>query len=343
MPHLHRGLSLQALSLLTGASDRGRIDKPIVSWRDGITFQLQKLLSVVILLTMARLLAHGQDAVTTIQLPDGKTTQLTFTTIDVPGAAVTSVQGINSAGDMAGGYGATNSCPTHGFVIRGGSLSSFDYPGSDCTVGTDINDSGLVVGYAEFLEGLVVHGFLYDGQAFTTLDIPHQPQTYPAGVNNATQVVGTAGASGSRTRPFELDGGKFRLLRVPGENQVACGINNSGKIVGFIPYPSSSKGFVYAAGVAKPIVFPGAQSTEAWGINDNGVIVGWYSIGTLVYGFALTGGQYISFSYPGAKYTFAFGINSNGQIVGGYAFDSTTSHGFVTSPITGARSPKSGN
>lgn len=33
-------------------------------------------------------------------------------------------------------------------------------------------------------------------------------------------------------------------------------------------------------------------------------------------------------------FTCAFGINSAGQIVGSYSLDGTTTHGFVTSPIT---------
>src|SRR5437773_12498902 len=73
--------------------------------------------------------------------------QLTYTSIDVPGAGYTSVQGINTAGDMVGYYGNTSNGPFHGFLLRGGNFTFFDYPGAGSTVASKINDSGLIVGY----------------------------------------------------------------------------------------------------------------------------------------------------------------------------------------------------
>jgi hypothetical protein len=53
----------------------------------------------------------------------------TFTTIDVPGKAVTEIYGINRAGDMVGIYGATTSDPhQREFLLKGGRFIHVDYP-----------------------------------------------------------------------------------------------------------------------------------------------------------------------------------------------------------------------
>ena len=62
------------------------------------------------------------------QTPTDITSQLTFTTIDVPGAGVTGVQGINKAGDMIGVYGATNVSPAHAFMLSGGVFTTSIIP-----------------------------------------------------------------------------------------------------------------------------------------------------------------------------------------------------------------------
>src|SRR5690348_15793766 len=62
-----------------------------------------------------------------------KTIQPTFTTIDVPGATVNSVNGINTNGDMVGWYADSDSGPYHAFVVKGGNMTLFDHPGSVST------------------------------------------------------------------------------------------------------------------------------------------------------------------------------------------------------------------
>jgi uncharacterized membrane protein len=280
--------------------------------------------------------AQGQQAVATIELPGGKTAQVTFTTVDVPGAVVTSVQGINTAGVMVGLYGTSNNGPVHGFSSSGGTITIFDYPSAETTVARGINDFGTIVGYAEFSGGLIVRGFLYDMQSFTTVDVPGVAETYPDGINNAGQLVGRAGPSGNLYGAFEMNGNEFILFHWPGQydNKAASGINNFGEVSGFLTNGTTAdKGLAYKGGKFKAIAFPGAQISSAWGINDSGTIVGWYQIGTTVNGFAWTGGQYISLAYPGAKGTFARGINNSGQVVGEYTFDFIAYHGFVTSPL----------
>src|SRR5882762_4864052 len=80
------------------------------------------------------------------QTPPDISAQLTFTTIDVPGAGYTGIFGINTAGDLVGNYGQDTNGDSHGFLYSSGILTYFDYPGQNVTVPGGINDSGLIVG-----------------------------------------------------------------------------------------------------------------------------------------------------------------------------------------------------
>ncbi len=266
---------------------------------------------------------------------------LTFTTIDVPGAAVTEINGINTAGDMVGFFGQNTSGPDSGFLYSNGTFTSFDYPGQTVTVPGGINDSGLIVGSATQnaeQRGTVV-GFVYDGTTFTTLKDGNNAATYGFGIDNAGVVVGSAGSLFT-TKAFELVNGRYKTINFPGSYTYgfANGVNNRGLVVGFTISGVSDFGYVAKNGKFRNADFPGAQQTAALGVNDEAIVVGWYNpTGTNEFhGFAFQKGKYVSFSYPGAVWTLAAGINKSGQIVGTYSFDRVAFHGFVTSPITDA-------
>ena len=264
------------------------------------------------------------------QTPTDITSQLTFTTIDVPGAGATFVFGMNSAGDMVGLYGKTNYNDRYrGFLLRAGQFTSFFYPGALSTWGTGINDSGLILGYASGYAREV--SFVYDGTTFTPIKYGSNSATVAWDINNSGDIVGGAGTLGS-TIGFELRNGHFKDIAPPGNFTYiyATGINNLGQVVGWTDYD----GFAYQSGKFQTITFPGASQTEAWGINDESVMVGWYAMAPYVNSFVLANGNYNFFSYPGAKQTIAYGITTSGQVVGGYSLDNITFHGFVTSPIT---------
>ena len=262
--------------------------------------------------------------------PNPNTVNVTFTTIDVPGAVYTGIFGINTAGDMVGSYGQDTSQDAHGFLYSGGTFTYFDYPSQSVTVPTGINDSNLIVGYAG--KNPVV-GFLYDGLSFQTLVDGSNTATASLGINNAGEVVGGAGTIYT-TKGFDLRSGKFKTLNVPGHHtyNYGNGINNFGTIVGW----TESDGFICRGNNCKIMDYPGAVQTEALGINDGGVVVGWYTSTGGTWGFASKNGKYISFGFPGAAFTGAEGINNSGQIVGAYTFDYQAWHGFVTNPITAA-------
>lgn len=258
-----------------------------------------------------------------------KNLNLAFTTIDVPGATLTSVNGINTAGDMVGWYANDSFGPYHSFLLKAGNFTFFDYPGAVSTEAMGINDSGLIVGFeGDFFS----KGFLYDGTAFTTIRVARNSRTQPYGINNAGDVVGGAGTP-YETLAFVMHGGAFKVVNFPGSHvyAYAAGINNVGQIVGWSTPDNAA--YLYSKGRFSPIAFPGAVETVALSINDNGFIVGWYGVGGNEFGFVAKNGKFMSFSYPGFQ-TFAQGINSSGQIIGSYTNDFETVHGFVTSPIT---------
>lgn len=256
-----------------------------------------------------------------------KAINVTFTTVDVPGAAVTQILGINTAGDMVGYYSSNYNDPSHGFLLSGGNYTYLDYPGADSTVATGINDSGLVSGYYGSFTG---NGFLYSSGAYSAVKVGNNSRTYLWRVDNAGDLVGSAGTPYA-TRAFRNKGQRFQVVNFP-ETYVyayATGVNALGQVVGFV----NCDAYLYNKGQFKNIDFPGASETEAWDINGSGIVAGWYFLGGTDYGFASKDGKYLSFQYPGA-YTAAMGINSAGEIVGTYTFDFVTFHGFVTNPIT---------
>jgi probable HAF family extracellular repeat protein len=272
-----------------------------------------------------------------------KTASVTFTTVDFPGAAFSNVTGINSFGDMVGNYSAIyTGIDGHGFLYRNGLFTSIDYPGAFTTGAGGINDSELIVGTVQFDGGLVSNGFLYEGQTFTLFAYPGQPNTGASSINNAGTVVGGAGNSGSATHAFKLQNGVFQGIDPPINALIkgGGGINNFDEIaiLAALGKGNTNYGFVLHNGKFKPIVFPGAAGfTEALGINDKRIVVGWYFVaGQGSFGFAYQNGRYVSLAFPGATDTYATAINNAGQIAGEYVLPDSSTHGFVTSPITDA-------
>jgi len=141
---------------------------------------------------------------------------LTFTTIDFPGAVATNVYDINSLGDMVGIYSGV-SLPDHGFLYRSGVFTTIDYPSGYSSQAAGINDSGVIVG-ASFNRQLNASvGFLYDGTNFSPIRVPGVLNTEAWGINNAGTIVGGDGDFGGN-EGFALISGKFMLpesRRVP--------------------------------------------------------------------------------------------------------------------------------
>lgn len=106
----------------------------------------------------------------------------TYTTFDVPGALDTYRAGINSRGQIIGGY-TDSSGGGHSFLYDKGVFKEIAVPflGASHTSPSGINDSGEIVGTFIDSSGHG-HGFLDDRGVFTQIDVP--------GVSNFTEAAG---------------------------------------------------------------------------------------------------------------------------------------------------------
>src|SRR5208282_155400 len=96
----------------------------------------------------------------------------TFTTINVPGAAWTNVNGINDAGQIVGWGSPTPGVQASGggFLDVGGVFTTVSLPGAGYTYPNGISNNGQIVGYYGGTPG--AHGFLDVSGVFTTINAP---------------------------------------------------------------------------------------------------------------------------------------------------------------------------
>ena len=110
-----------------------------------------------------------------------------YTTIDVPGAAATSIFGGNDNGQIVGDY-TDASGVIHGFLLSGGNFTTIDFPGATSTNCQDINDGGKIVGSTVIDD--VRHGYLYSSGNFTIIDEPNASQAASGAPLSGTDVHG---------------------------------------------------------------------------------------------------------------------------------------------------------
>ena len=84
------------------------------------------VLPALLLLCFSTLSVHATHAQSNPAISDA---HLTLTTIDVPGAKITAINGINTAGDMVGFYGQTMSDRSRLCYTATVPLRYFNYPG----------------------------------------------------------------------------------------------------------------------------------------------------------------------------------------------------------------------
>jgi hypothetical protein len=163
-----------------------------------------------------------------------------FTTIDVPfsGAVNTWADGINNSGEIVGTW--EDAITDHGFVLSGGTYTSFDYPGAVSMFVYCVNNNGVIVGTYADASG-VSHGFSLSGGTYTSYDPPGSTGTYAGGINDSGDIVGyycltsecAAGSGNPSPQGFLLSGGTYTTIAIPGATGTwANAINNNGVIVG---------------------------------------------------------------------------------------------------------------
>src|SRR5262249_5535028 len=145
-----------------------------------------------------------------------------FTMIDVPGAAQTSANGTNNAGQIVGASQVPGD-GYHGFLLSGDSFTILDapfaMPGPN-TIASGVNDAYQVVGH-NFRDRFLT-GCLLSGDTYTVLAVPGARDTIPGGINNAAQIVGSYTDSDRISHGFQLHGGSYTSFDVPGGEQYLC-------------------------------------------------------------------------------------------------------------------------
>jgi uncharacterized membrane protein len=260
--------------------------------------------------------------------------QLTITILDAPGGVSTNLTGINNNGVISGYY-IQNFETGAEFTWQNGVFSYFNVPGECDVVTGGINDSNQVVGYyAPLTDCNQAIGFVYDGANYTYFQYPGAQFTQAFGINNAGFIVGREYAA-SGWVGLLYDGTKFRILTSSLDITSVNGLNNLGDLVGGLTENTVNYGFLRSGGKYTRINYPGGIGTTALAINDNGIVVGVEGLNQSC--FVYRNGQFQTFSITPAKSTICTGINNAGVIVGyTIPYGPGPSHGFYTSPVTGA-------
>ncbi len=272
-----------------------------------------------------------------------------FTTIDVPGASSTVVEGINDAGYLVGQE--TVSGQEFAFTYDGTSFHQIQEQSAHNTVGTGINNSGVISGYYEPNSSTPRYGFTDDGHGgFTSINLSPSISSGANGINDAGVVVGqsylhtVSGATPVYTGYID-DHGSVTWLNAPGTltsngYTAANGINDAGHVAGDFEtqYGTGNQGFLYENGQFTVIDDPnaGPQGTSAQGINNVDQIAGFYTDSAgLLHGFIDSNGVFTTVDDPlGVNGTLLTGINDAGQVSGYYLDSNHVAHGFVANQTT---------
>jgi len=267
-----------------------------------------------------------------------------YTTIDYPGAAATTLNGgPNPQGTAVGGWTDSGGV-THGFTLSShGVFASFDPPGSTLTTPNFISPQGTIVGGYNDAGG-VSHGFVLSDGQYTIVNFAGANGTELTGLNPSGEMTGfscsdpACGSTGnpSTNHSFTVSKkGVFTSFDPPGAvSSTASTVNPSGAIVGaYTDSGGVTHGYLLYHRTYTTIDFPGSIFTFAGGNNASGAIIGaWTDTSNVTHSFLLNNGTFTSFDPPGAALSDASGINPGGIIVGLYVDSGGATHGFIRTP-----------
>jgi uncharacterized membrane protein len=268
-----------------------------------------------------------------------------FTTIDYPGATQTFVNGINSAGDIVGGWVDTAG-NEHGFLLHDGAFTSFDYPVADWTVAYGITPQGDIVGQYGLPseKDLVTHGFILKNGTFSPIEIAGPTDkgvanSMPFAVMPDGTVVGcyhqgssTGSIVAGTMHGFVLKGTTVTFADLGNTMHLAA--NAAGDVVGYgTGYDSAATadhGYLLSKGAMTWFSVPNSVFTRPRGIAANGDITGVYqdTAAKKFHGFLYRQGTYATIDVPGATATRPMSMNAIGDIAGYYT-DAKGNHGFL--------------
>lgn len=165
------------------------------------------------------------------------------------------------------------------------------------------------------------------------------------GINDLGEAVGYRYVGGAT--PFVYSSGTLTGIGLPfaGTDSQACGINNSGQVVGYFNKSYdvyNYHSFVYSNSTVTDIGNLGGGYCKAYGINNSGLVVGFsYTTANTISGpvhafvYSTTTGAMTDIGTLGGQNSQAKGINNAGQITGQAVTASGVAHAFVYSTDNG--------
>jgi len=259
-----------------------------------------------------------------------------YTTVDFPGAAATTLAGINDDGQIVGFYRDTAG-KTHGFVRRGEMYTSIDYPGAAWTNARGIGPAGEVLG-AYRMPGepdFNQHGYRFgrDG-IFSKIDFPGHVSTVPVRLLKDGTIVGCYHDAAGMDSMHGMAYVKGSFQGFDRAMTMHEGVTPDGKtFVGYMTEMADmrrNRGYVLEGANFAPFDVPESTSTTAIDINAAGAIVGVFEAPAgKTHGFIRESGRYITLDVPASTGTSAWSINSTGTIVGAFVDAGGATHGFV--------------
>ncbi len=174
----------------------------------------------------------------------------TYTTVDFPGAAGTTLSSINPSGEISGAYCALCTAPAtfHSFLLsKKGVFTSFDPPGAVSGSETSVViPSGAVVGdYSTSGTGTCMtecQGYLLYHGEYATINFPGSSFTFAGGANAPGDIVGLYVDSADNVHGFLFNGAYTSFDYPDAVFTEATGINPGGIIVGLYISPTDPPG-----------------------------------------------------------------------------------------------------
>lgn len=207
-----------------------------------------------------------------------------------PGAAQTTLYGINDRGDLVGEFKPDLTSANIPFVRwANGTPEVLHLPGLSGVRVYDINDDGVIVG--RYKDAANKNRAFYAtpvaplperfGFVFETVDIPGSSETLLSDIRNDGTLLGRFKINDGVSQGFVQSGTNLTTFNVTGTTATfPGGIDNFGRVAGFYRNATNAEiqhGFIRDLdGTITTIDGPGQTFTYAWRINDAGQVNGYW-------------------------------------------------------------------
>jgi len=247
---------------------------------------------------------------------------------------------VNTAGQVTGSAGTTNTNLSEVFLYSNGAMSSLGTLGGSSGIGNAINASGQVAGYSQNASK-TYRAFLSSGGSMKDIGDLGGGSAVAYGMNDLGFVVGSAVTKNGENHPFLYRNGKMIDLGTLGSKNnnwwnVAQAVNNSGVVAG-TSYDATGNffGFVWKAGKMTKMGTLGGAWSQGYAINGKGQITGLaYTKNGSAHAFIANCGSCplkdLGTITGSTSTVWGFAINDAGVVVGRTTFQNTY-HAFVYS------------